>query len=169
MAATFNGKVQLGVDASLIDAIDMLTTTSPLIWNPNYVFANGTGANQANQMFTDVRTLTASASEDFDLSGVLVNSLGVTLAFTAIKAFIIQADSTNSNDVVVGGHATAAMASFFSASAHKVKVKPGGMVALIAPDATGYTVTATTADLLTITNVAGSFSATYKIVVIGVV
>jgi hypothetical protein len=44
--------------------------------------------------------------ENLDLSGVLANALGATLAFTAIKAILIVADSANTNNVVVGGAAS---------------------------------------------------------------
>jgi hypothetical protein len=64
---------------------------------------NGTGANQANNAFSDERTLNASASENLDLAGVLQNALGASLAFTAVKAILIVADVGNVNNVVVGG------------------------------------------------------------------
>ncbi len=48
-----------------------------------------------------------------------------------------------------------------------VKVKPGGAIALVAPDATGYAVTAGTADQLKVANSAGGTSVTYDIIIIG--
>jgi hypothetical protein len=47
-----------------------------------------------------------------------------------------------------------------------VKVPAGGMLLLYAPDATGFAVTAATADQLKITNSAGA-SCDYDIVIVG--
>ena len=49
----------------------------------------------------------------------------------------------------------------------KISVRPGGAFILIAPDATGYAVTAATGDLLKIANSAGTTSVTYDIIIIG--
>lgn len=48
-----------------------------------------------------------------------------------------------------------------------INIRPGGALILLAPDATGYAVTAGTGDLLRIANSAGSTSVTYDIILIG--
>lgn len=169
MATSITAKVALSVVADLANSLDVGSVSYPVNYGATYLLSDGTGADQAKELWTDTRTLTASSSENLDLAGVLTDVFGNTLTFTKIKALIVKADAANTNDVVVGGHATAACASFFNDATDKVKVKPGGLVAFVAPDANGYAVTATTADLLTVANSAGGTSVTYTIIVIGVV
>lgn len=167
MPQTLAASIAVSVKAQLDNSLDLGGASYPLAISKSVVLTNGTGANQAKDMFTDRRTLAASTSEDLDLSGVLTNAFGASIAFTKIRALIISSAADNVNDVVIGGHATAACASFFGDVTDKLKVKPGGTVALIAPDAAGYAVTAVTADLLKITNGGAGTPVTYDIVIIG--
>jgi hypothetical protein len=169
MAKTASSTVKLSVVGELADALDLGMATFAPNYSATFGLTNGTGANQINQLFADTRTLAASATENIDLAGGLTDPFGTAITFTKIKALIIRAKSTNTNDVVVGGHATAACASFFGDATDKVKVKPGGVVAFVAPDANGYAVTATTADLLTIANSAAGTGVTYDIFLLGTV
>src|ERR1043166_3451946 len=58
--------------------------------------ASGTGANQADQSWSDERTLTTGANEDLDLTGTaLQNAFGVNIAFARVKVILIVSDSTN--------------------------------------------------------------------------
>ena len=139
-----------------------------LQYNVANSFADGTGADQAQKLWTDQRTLGVSATEDLDLSGGVVDVFGTSLAFTKVKALVIKAAAGNTNDVVVGGAASNGLVTFFGAATDKVKVKPGGTLVLIAPDANGYAVTAATGDLLRVGNSAAGTSVTYDITVIGV-
>jgi hypothetical protein len=165
--ADFTGTVNLNVNGILLNSIDVGIAEHVLNWGANMPLTSGTGASQANQVFVDTRTLTASSSENLDLAGALTNAFGSTITFTKIRALIIKADSGNTNDVVVGGHGSAAVASIFADTSDKIKVRPGGLFVLTAPDATGMAVTATTADMLTVANSAGSTSVSYTVIIIG--
>jgi hypothetical protein len=169
MAKTASSTVKLTVIGELADALDLGTATFAPNYAATFGLTNGTGANQINQMFTDTRTLAASGTENIDLAGGLTDPFGATITFTKIKALIIKAAAGNTNDVVVGGHASAAVSSFFGDATDKVKVKPGGLMVLAAPDANGYAVTAATADLLTIANSAAGTGVTYDIIILGTV
>lgn len=169
MTVSLTARVNLSVVAELANSLDVGNVAYPVSWGANYALTDGAGANQANRIFTDTRTLSASATEDLDLAGVLTDALGNTLTFDKIKALIVRADAANTNDVLVGGAATAQASAFFGDVTDAVKVKPGGTVAFIAPDATGYDITATTADLLKVANSAGGTGVTYTIIIIGVV
>lgn len=169
MTISISARVTLGVVAEIINSLDIGEAKYPISYGANYVFTDGTGADQAKEIFTDTRTLTASATENLDLAGVLLDAFGNALTFSKIKAIIVRADAANVNDVVLGNHATAAFFPMFGAATHTVKVKPGGMVAFVAPDVNGLAVTATTADMLTVTNSAGGTSVTYTIIIIGTV
>lgn len=169
MATLNNAQISARFAAFLLNSIDLRDVQDKVDWNPNYSFANGTGANQANQTFLDTRTLSASANESLDFAGGLSDAFGTVLTMTRIKALIIQAAPGNTNDVLVGGAAANAITSLFGDATDVVKVKPGGMVMFVAPDATGYAVTATTADLLKIANSAAGTSVTYTIAVLATV
>lgn len=129
--------------------------------------ASGTGAGQADRVFSDTRTLAASANEDLDLAGVLVDALGATVTFARVKGLYVAAATGNSNNVIVGGAASNGFVSWVGAATHTVTVRPGGVLLLAASDATGYAVTAGTGDLLRIANSGAGTSVTYDIVVVG--
>lgn len=170
MATTLSGSVSLAVAMDLIKGMDVNQADYPIRYGASYSLTNGTGANQANMVFVDQRTLAASTAEDLDLSGTaLTDAFGAAIAFTKIKAIIIKAAATNVNDVQVGGDASAGIASIFGNVADFINVKPGGMFAVVAPDATGYALTATTADLLQIANSSSGTSVVYDIIIIGTV
>ena len=156
----FNALGELGVGLS--------TITDPLDRDFTHLLSSGTGANQASNLYHAERTLTASATENLDLAGSLTNGFGVTLTFTAIKAVLIRAKSTNTNNVQVGGAASNAWATWVADSSDIVSVKPGGTLLIVAPDATGFAVTAATGDILKVANSAGSTSVIYEIIILGV-
>jgi hypothetical protein len=129
--------------------------------------ADGTGADQANNIFSDERTLAASATESLDLAGSLSNALGALLTFTAVKAIMIVADPGNTNDVVVGGAAANAFTGPFADATDKLSIGPGDFVVITRRSAAGWAVVAGTGDLLKIANSGAGSSVTYKIIVIG--
>lgn len=128
---------------------------------------SGTGATQADRLFTDNRTLSASASEDLDLAGVLTDAFGATLTFARIKGLVIKAATANTNNVIVGNAASNGFITWCGGATNTVTVRPGGVFALWAPDATAYAVTAGTGDLLHIANSGAGTSVTYDVILIG--
>jgi hypothetical protein len=159
----------LGVSLSstLSNALDLATARVPLAYSKSLDLSSGTGANQADKIFSDTRTLAASATEDLDLAGVLVDALGSTLTFARIKGLLICPAAANTNSLIVGNAASNGFISWVGGATHTVTVRPGGLFALFAPDATAYAVTAATADLLHIANGGAGTSVTYDIVIIG--
>jgi hypothetical protein len=160
-------QINLAIAAALSSALDLGEASYAPNIGANFNFADGGGDDQASQIFTDVRTLTASSTENLDLNGVLTNALGASIALTKVKALIIKADAANTNDVVVGPAASNGLVTPFNAAADRVKVKPGGLLVLVAPKSAGYAVTAGTGDQLFVGNGAAGTSVTYTIVVIG--
>jgi hypothetical protein len=140
-----------------------------LTWAPNFTksvaFAFGTAANQADQVFDDDRTLSASASEDIDLAGSLTNAFGETITLARVKMIYIENKSAV-DTLVVGGATSNALANLFGNVNDVINIKPGGFFLIAAPLATAYPVTAGTGDLLHVVNGAGG-STTYRLVIIG--
>jgi hypothetical protein len=162
---------QLTLAASALQSstLDLGTATAQLAKSYSVNLANGTAAGQADRIFHDTRTLAASANEDLDLAGVLVDALGVSLTFARIKGLIISAAAGNTNNVIVGGAASNQFLTWVGAGTHTVTVRPGATFSLFAGanDAVGYAVTAATGDLLRVANSSSGSTVTYDVVVLG--
>lgn len=160
--------IKLAVLANLSAALDLASRKSDVNFNKSFAFADGVGADQANQIFSDTRTLAASANEEIDFGAVLTDALGASVVFTKVKALIVAAAAGNTNDVLVGGAAANGFITPFGDPTDVIKVKPGGAFALVAPNLAGYAVTSGTGDLLKIANSGGTTGVTYDIIVVGV-
>ena len=168
MATTQTSTIALNINANLSSALDLVTAKADMSKKYAFTLASGSGANQADDIFSDTRTLSASGTEDHDLAGGLTNAFGETLTFSTIKAMIFKAASGNTNDVQVSVKATNGFSTWALAASDGITLRPGGMFCIVNPDATGMAVTASTGDLLTVTNSAGSTSVTYDMIIIGV-
>lgn len=128
--------------------------------------ASGNGASQADKMFSDTRTVAGSADDDLDLYGTLTDPLGATLSFASIKAIYIKAGASNANDLSIGPAASNGFLGPWADASDRVKLKAGEVFLITNRAATGWAVTASTADILRVTNT-GSGSVTYDIILIG--
>lgn len=165
---TLAATIAIVVAGKYSNTLDIGSVDYPLNFAPNVNFTDGAGAGQASKVWSDTRTLAASATEDLDLNGTaLVDAFGNALALTKGKVLIVTADVGNVNDVVVGGAASNAWATMFGSATDKVKVRPGGFLVLADPSAGGYTVTPTTGDLLRIGNGGAGTPVTYTIEIFG--
>jgi len=157
------------VVARYTSALDLVTASAPLDYRARVQLASGTGAGQADLLFSDTRTINASSNDDLDLAAGLTDAFGASLTFARIKGLIVTAAAANSNNVLVGGDATNTFLTWVGAEADNVILRPGATLALFAgeADATGYAVTASTGDLLRISNSGAGSSVTYSIVIVG--
>ena len=169
MAITLSGKIALNFMLKLWDSLDLTTAKDELAKEYTQLFATGEGANQADMVWHDTRTLGASATEDLDFAGGITNAFGVVCTIKAIKAIFIRAAAANTNNVVISRPAVNGLVLFGALSDALAGLKPGGMFLFTDPSAAGLVVTAATGDLLTITNSAGTTGVTYDIVIIGTV
>ena len=157
--------IKASVSGSQSGAKDLGTVSFPFALAANSSLADGTGAGQADVLFTDSRTLAASATEDLDLAGSLTDALGATLTMAKLKFVMIKAASGNTNDVVLSRPAANGVP-LFDAAGDSIAIKPGGVFMWAVPGS-GVTVTAGTGDLLTLTNSAAGTSVSYDIVLMG--
>lgn len=158
-------KVHLVVSGRQVSDLDLGDAAFPFSLSALFELANGTGASQADRLFTDRRTLSASANEDLDLAGVLVDPFGTTLTFAKLKGLIVKAAAANTNDVQVTRPSSNGVP-IFMAAGDGAAVKPGGVLMLAWPG-TGVTVTAATGDLINIANSGAGTSVTYDVILIG--
>lgn len=165
--STFNGSVRLNVTASLSEESDLTAATVNVPFNLSASIADGDTANKAERVWADVRSLAIGASEALDLSGSLIDGLGHTIAFNRVIAFVIQAGAANDATITIGGAVANAWEPWAGASGDKIKLNHGAVAMLFDPSATGFPVTAGTADQLKILNDSATAAATYTIYLIG--
>lgn len=141
--------------------------TAPLSYAASVGFISGVGANQADKIFADNRTIAASSNDDIDLAGVLVDALGSTITFARLRGLFVKASAANTNTLVMGGGASNPITTILGGTTPTLTIRPGGWLGLMAPDATGYVVTATTADILRFTNGGAGSSVSYDLILVG--
>lgn len=154
--------------AELTKALDLGTARAPHSLSRKMMLGSGTGAGKADRVFSDRRTLNASATEDLDLAGALIDAFGAAITFARIKGIIIAAADGNTNNVVVGNATSNAWAALLGATS-TVTLRPGSFLAVGTgvADANGYAVTAGTGDLLKVANSGAGTAVTYDVHIIG--
>ncbi len=163
----FSSTSLLQIAANLTSSLDLVGASAPLSISQQITFAEGTGANQANRVWSDTRTIAASTSEDLDLSGsALLDPYGVAVVFTKVKAIFVRAAAGNTNNVVVGGAAATQWAAMLGTTG-TVTLPPGALFAAFNPSTAGYAVAAGATDLLKVANSGAGTSVSYDIVIIG--
>lgn len=132
---------------------------------------DGTGAGQANKLYSAVRTF-ASANDDLDLAGGITDNQGQTLTFARVIAVMVRNRST-SNGITVGGSPSNAWTAMLgSGSTIALAAAPGGTststgtsaLLLFNPSAAGWAVTSGTGDIFRISGTAGQ---SYDLVILG--
>ncbi|MDX3101756.1 hypothetical protein [Nonomuraea angiospora] len=154
------------LEAEITNPLDLTTVSAPLSMARQLTLAQGTGAGQADMIWSDSFTIAASGTQAVDLAGTLVGPFGTTLTFARIKAVIVAAASGNTNNVNVVSDATNGPL-LFLAKGDGYPVKPGGLFVAYDPSAAGTVITAGTADLINLVNSAGGTSVTCDVVIVG--
>lgn len=165
MATTLSLDLGLKLDINYVESADMNVKRAAFVKSFLDSLANGTGSDQADLLWWDTRTLTAT-SEDLDLAGSLLDPLSqAAMTFAKIKGIFIENTSTTSTEIlIVGGAAANQFINWVGDASDAVKIGPKGVLLLWSPE-DGYAVTADTGDLLKID--AGSDTITYNIILIG--
>lgn len=163
---SLSANVKVSINATQTKTADFESASSAIAHALSVAFSDGVAAGQANRIWKDTRTLAASATEDLDFSGALLDIFGDAVVFADIRAILITADAANTNNVNVTRPASNGLPIFLAAS-DGIAVRPGGAFLYVAQDTTAIPVTASTADLLTLTNSSGTTGVTYSITVLG--
>lgn len=166
MPTNLKATVLAQIDATYKNIVDLGTAVDSFRKTTKIELADGTGANSADRMFHDQRTINASSSEDLDLAGVLVNEFGAVTTFVELRAVLISAAPGNTNNVRVTRPASNGVPLFLAAS-DGIDVPPGGVFLWSCPADGKVTVTAATGDLLTVANSGAGTPVTYDVVIIG--
>jgi hypothetical protein len=124
----------------------------------------GTGTGKADKLFSDTRTIAASSSENLDLAGVLADPIGATITCVKVKFIYVKASAANTNSVLVGGAASNGFLGPFADATDILTIPPGGFILLVHPGA-GWTVTASTGDILKVANSGGTTGVDYDVII----
>jgi hypothetical protein len=171
---TFAGTASFAFVGSYTKASDLTTLTEAVNYSNSPVsYSSGVGSYQADLFYTDTREL-ASAAESFDLNAATMSdSFGSTLTFVKVKLLFIRnrsvaAGATAERFIVTGDFftGTTVQSPCFGATTPTFNIAPGGYLLLESP-ITGFNVTSTTSDVITISNVAAAATFSYDIIILG--
>jgi hypothetical protein len=166
MTAGVSARIDVSVTATNEGTGDLGNPTVSNSAVRSLIFTPGNDAvTKADILWSDTRTLVASATENLDLNGVLLDAFGANANFAEVVALWVEAASTNTNNVVIGGAASNQFVGPFGAGTHTLALGPGEFVLLSSKN--GWAVTAGTGDLLKVANSAAGTSVKYNIMVIG--
>lgn len=165
MARTLTGTIKAAFGLTYLGDIDLGSQKALLPFAADLNIGSGTGNGQANLAWWDNRTIAGVASEDLDLAGGLTDAFGQALTFTKIKGIYVKAAAGNAGNVVIGGKASVGFIGPFGDLTDKVKLAAGQSF-LITNTNAGWTVTASTADILMVAS-DNAGGATYDIALIG--
>lgn len=106
----------------------------------SWTFTSGHAVNQMNQLWVSRTTLTNAQAVTYNLAGGITNSFGTALTMAEVRMLLVSSDSDNVDAVTIGDAAANEFDSWLGGTNHTVTLRPGGLVLLVAPDATGYAV-----------------------------
>ncbi len=126
---------------------------------PSLAYTDGVGANQGNIVYQASLAMTSGAYA-LDLAGAVADSYGTTVAAVRIKGIYVK--NTSAHTITMGA-GSATMTTLLN-STGTLTLPSGAFFCAGTPDATGWVVTATTADTL---NFTGTTTDTFQVVILG--
>lgn len=169
MAATLTTDIKASLAWLFQDALDLTTIADASRLEFAASLSDGSGNDQANKLWHELRSVAVSSNDDLTLSSLPQTIFGsaVTVALVKVKALlIINTAATAGEDLLVGAAASHPWAAPFGGTGHQVRV-PAGSCLLLVNTKTGWAVSAGSADVLRIAN-AGTGAISYKLAVVGV-
>lgn len=160
-----SSELNVSVKGLLSSPLDLSTAKDLLEWPYTLTLNNGTGANQANNQWSDSRSLTTGTNENLDLAGGVTNALGATVTFTKVRVLIFRGLKANTGNLVISRPANGVP--FLGAATDNFTLKPNGVVIIADPSTAGITVTAATGDLINVDNASGATQG-YEVIIIGI-
>lgn len=166
MSEALTGSINIRLAAILTNALDLSVPKDELDYKFQWAISTGTGADQADRLFHDTRTLGASTSEDLDVVGSLTDAFGATFSPARIKLLMVIASSGNTNNVEVGGAAATQFLAGFKNSSDIWAIPPGDFLAGSARGATAWPCAGGSTDKLKINNSGAGTSVTYTVIIV---
>ncbi|WP_447724632.1 hypothetical protein [Sphingomonas koreensis] len=164
--AGVRGDIRFNMDLTHVGSNDIGSPKMAVSVDKILSLVAGTDAtNKANILFSDRRTLAASANEDIDLAGALSDAFGASITAAEVVAIFVSAASGNTNSVNVTRPAANGFIGPFLAAGDGVSVKPGEWQSFVSQS--GWAVTAATGDLLNLANSGAGTQVIYDLVIVG--
>jgi hypothetical protein len=163
-AVTVTSTFVVNANANLASVMDLVTVSAPSELKRTINLTSGVGANAADVVWSDTRTVTTAATDSLDLKGALVMADGSAFTPAKVRAIYISAATTNTTNLTIGADANSFL--LLADKTDAIVLKPGGVIFVADPSLAGYAVTAATGDIILVTNAAGA-SATYSILIVG--
>lgn len=133
--------------------------------------ANGTSDGQADLIYTKRDSVGASATDVFDLAGVLTDAVGgdVITGAEVVALIVVNRSTTSGDNLKVGPDATNGCVAFWADASDRNLVQAGitnqpGFVVLYAPR--GYAITGGSADEFAVTELGGVNTVSYDILIL---
>lgn len=158
--------IKAGVSGNVSKVDELSTLTDTISQTYDVTFAIGTGADQANGMFQDQRTLADGTGEELNFTdSSLTDKLSEAINFATLKALLIKNGSAAASLII--GNAVANQLGILGGATFTLEIQPGGTFLWLAPDATGLDVT-TNATLKLLHDGVGGQDLVYDIIALGV-
>lgn len=147
MANSLSGSIGLAAGFNLASAQGLsVAASAPFAEIINLVYANGTGAKQADMVLSLSASLATTSATVYTFSGsVLKDAFGGNFNPAKMKALLLYAWTSNANNVILGNNAN--HVPIFSGALNSIPVQPGGIFVWAIPG-TGVTVTGGTGDIV---------------------
>jgi hypothetical protein len=152
------------IDAALSSTVGLAPVQALLAVLKSIALASGTGADAADKIYTSEASIATGATLSLDLAASLEDALGAAFTPAKLKLLLIYSRTTNTTNLTLFGDA--ASVPIVNTAATTMTMRPGGLLLIVAPDATAIAVTATSADIIKIVNASGA-TAVVDIVLIG--
>lgn len=159
-----SGRIALNIESTVTNPLDLSSPLDPLRYAISQVVSDGADANEASMHWHDSRQLLASGTDDIDLAGGITNAFGATITFARVKSILVRNKGTTAAAITVGPSPTNGVANFLGTND---RLPAGAWMAMGLFDATGWVITAGSADRIRVTNTSGSLTQEYEIIVIG--
>jgi hypothetical protein len=162
---TLTAKILLQILATESSSSDLSSTTRVTNVSRTINFANGVGANQAEIVWSDSRTIATNGEDILDLTALADDRGSVDL--TAVKAIYVRNTGTVAIPWLALGLADHwATGPLYVEEGFGVIIPPGGVMLITSPSATGWAV-ASGGEQISFANDSSTTAATYDIILIG--
>jgi hypothetical protein len=166
-AATLSTKVKVDLSGTILENdLGATVATAPLgapVWT--VALGSGTGADKADQLYAlKGQSSGSGATLSLDLQGALTDPFGSAFTPSRLRVVYVYSRPKNSTALTLFGDVKGVP--ILDASESTATLNPGGMFLLVDRSAAGISVTATTADIVAITNASGA-AALVDIVLVG--
>lgn len=158
--------VSIRVRNTLTTTAGLTTVSAPVdVIDEGLSYTSGTGANQADKVYSVQYSIVGSATQTVDLAGVLTDAFGAALTFAKVKVIYVKHVSGLNTLRIERPAATGAI--LFGAASGALAVLSAGGRFLWDDPAAGFVVGAGTTDLISLVNTAATNTIVVNLIIVG--